>query len=311
MLLGKEKIAWNNSVKLIIADVDDTVSEVFKKVSPEMIKHLENLLEEGKFILFISGQSRTNIYNRLIRFINKKLLNNVLLGHCNGTEVLEFDNLGNIVEKPVFGISDYYDGEVNFDRCKVVIKEVLDSFGLEAIPYMDVNEFKLRTKGSPNFLMIDDRKVQIALDFVNGLTVDNIIYKQDIRIPIIKAVQEQFDKENIHIEANMAGTFAIDFNIRGVCKGLPIKNMINIGQAFNTMTPNKITVSNYEEIEIWGDSFSLSNGGSDYKMSKAFDNKVRAISFRDCDNSEENNVYNWNGKYRCNEGLLEYLKTRI
>lgn len=44
------KITFNNSVKLIISDVDETIADLYKPADPQTISELTQLLRERKMI---------------------------------------------------------------------------------------------------------------------------------------------------------------------------------------------------------------------------------------------------------------------
>lgn len=314
-------ILWNDKVKLIISDVDDTVAKVFNFVQPEMIIEIEKLLAVGIFIFFISGQSYTNIYTRLIQFFNKKLLENVLIGYCNGAEVAGFDEQGNQIAKPLFSITNLIDKPIDSELWEKTIQTLLSEFLLTPHPVMKINQFKQITKNDPFSILYENRRLQISLDFINNRDpihwvqkgLNNLIFQQDndIRISIQRRARELLTKENLPIEPHLAGTFAIDFNIQGVNKALPLKKLINFRPQFELTLPNNIVITNYDEVEIWGDNFT--NGNADFYMSSALPGATRSITFRN-ENSNKfptgYNIVQWNGKYQLNEGLLEYLQNK-
>jgi hypothetical protein len=190
---------------------------------------------------------------------------------------------------------------------------------LKTLPFIEIDEFKKITKNDTSFLMLDDRTVQISLDFVNGLAVNNLkdcpnaMIADDIRIPIVNDLTLLLKANELNIEPHLSGTCAIDLNIKGVTKGLPLKRFIHLGEKFNIELPEKIIITNSNEVEVWGDSFSYSHNGSDQYMSTALPMDVRSISFRDVDKNDlrkEYNIISWNGRHRYHLGLLEYLKSR-
>jgi len=314
---------WNDKVKLIISDVDDTIAPVYKNASNEMIREIEKLLSEEKVIFFLSGQSYTNVYGRVVEHIDQKLRQRVLLGVCNGAEVFGYDNDGNKITDPVFSVEKL--GNMNFDtvRLERVIDTILKEFSLVPYPVMEIEKFKEITNSNPLYIMMENRRLQITFDFINGLNfcdydlpvnIPGILKNvQDIRVPVIKRAKQLLEQEGLDVEPYMAGTFAIDFNIKGVNKSLPIENLISSGKAFCLDSCSKITFSDPDEIEIWGDSFSTLKNGADVFMSNAVPMECRTISFRDFAHDEipgNCNIVIWNGNYRLYDGLLEYLNSR-
>ena len=65
-------IEWNNKVKLLISDVDETIADLYLEAKPEMINELERLLSEGKVLFLVSGQSIGNIQWRITDHIQMK-----------------------------------------------------------------------------------------------------------------------------------------------------------------------------------------------------------------------------------------------
>ena len=313
-LIETEILRWNNKTDIFVSDVDDTIAEVFQDSSPEMISELEALLSEDKVLFLISGQSVGNICRRVVNYINRSLRNRILIGHCNGSEVYGFTDSGELIPKPLLSaVAD--NDKIDSGKWKSIIYDILKEFGLIPLSFMDIKEFRSITKNNPHYIMLDDRKVQISLDFVNGLASGKpeSIEAADIRLPISRKAKELFNIEGLPIEPHLSGTFALDFNIRGVDKSLPIKLAIKSGKQYQIQLPNEMFLSQYNEIEVWGDSFSKSKGGSDCNMSLALPKETRSISFREVDTDDTIEGYNiviWNGKYRCHEGLLEYLKSR-
>ncbi len=313
--MTKIDIKWNNNLKVIITDVDDTVAEIFKSATDEVINELNKVLSEGKIIFFISGQGIHNIYSRVISHLDKKYMKQVLVGHCNGSEIYQFDDNGDIVEEPIFSVCNLYSENLDKTKMKAVVNEILEHFSLIPLPPMPLEEFKLRSENKPNYIMLDNRNVQISIDFVN--TIDSCKFKnidiennesRDIRQIVAKEAEKIIAKYDIPIESCIAGTCAIDFIYKGVEKGLPIRHLIKFGKEFKNDLPNQISIGSENEIEVWGDSFSGKNA-SDRKMSYALPKEIRSISFREINEKIKDgyNVVEWNGEKRLNEGLLEFL----
>jgi hydroxymethylpyrimidine pyrophosphatase-like HAD family hydrolase len=314
---------WNDKVKLIISDVDDTVAPVYKNAFPEVIREIEKILSGGTVIFFLSGQSYTNVYCRVVEHIDPKLRHRVLLGVCNGAEVFGYDMDGNKIDNPVFSVEK--SRQMNFDMVKLekVIDTILHEFNLVPHPVMDIDVFKKITNSDPLNIMMENRKLQFTFDFINGINFSNyslpancpdcLADALDIRIPIINRAKQLLNLNGLDVEPYLAGTFAIDFNIKGVNKSLPIENLISPGKSFAIYKSGKIIYSDPNEIEIWGDSFSIIKNGSDVFMSKAAPPECRTISFRYIESDElpgNFNIVVWDGIHQLYDGLLEYLNTR-
>ena len=81
------QIKWNNEVKLIVSDVDETIADLYVKAEPEMIRELTQLLKEGKALFFVTGQGLKSVQWRIIDPIPQQLRSLILVGHCSGAEV--------------------------------------------------------------------------------------------------------------------------------------------------------------------------------------------------------------------------------
>jgi hydroxymethylpyrimidine pyrophosphatase-like HAD family hydrolase len=72
-------IKWNNEVKIIFADVDETIADVYKPATSEMIAELEKVLEEGKLLFLVSGGGLQSITERIVSKIKPDLRKSVLI----------------------------------------------------------------------------------------------------------------------------------------------------------------------------------------------------------------------------------------
>lgn len=303
-----KKMKLSKDILLVITDVDDTVAPAFKEASEAMVKKLEMLLEAGTVIFFVSGQSLQNIYKRVISKIERKYYDNILIAHCNGSEVFQFKGHGE--SKKVFSIVDEW-RDVEIEReLREVVSYVLKQFELQGIEASSLQSFLEQSDGNVSNVMLDDRKLQIAMDFVYSEKVEDFdlpkghkgVETGDIRELIVACANQYIEERNYHIKAVIAGTCAIDFVIQGVNKGLPVRKMLECQWL------DKISEINPSQIEVWGDSFE--QNGSDLQMSLALPADVLSISFRKMKNDiiDKNcTVISWNGERECSEGLLEYL----
>ena len=66
-----ENMEWNEKVKLIISDVDETIADLYTEATPEMIAELEKILSENKVLFLISGQSVKSMQWRIVDHIKK------------------------------------------------------------------------------------------------------------------------------------------------------------------------------------------------------------------------------------------------
>jgi hydroxymethylpyrimidine pyrophosphatase-like HAD family hydrolase len=48
-------ITWNRAVRLILADVDETIADMYTPAEPAMIAELSSLLSAGKKLFMVTG----------------------------------------------------------------------------------------------------------------------------------------------------------------------------------------------------------------------------------------------------------------
>lgn len=319
------EIKFNNNVKLIVSDVDETVVDLYLPAEPEMTKELTSLLQEGKSLFFVTGQSIKSLQWRIVDQIPKELRKKILIGHCSGAEVWGYNENGDLRDKPYYSIYDTAMNQEQKNRWREIVGNVNKEFNLEIYPTMPIEEFKKKAGDNPKAVMFEDRGPQITLEMVNGYNLteeqasllntqipeNNGIY--DLRMPIIAKAQQLIDENNLPITPRIAGVFAIDFALRGVNKTTAIKHVLENEEVLNNLGLTKTDLENPDNFEIWGDKFSITKGGTDRHMSEALPKAVRSVDFREENPSEFLPGYNivvWNGKEHLHHGLLEYLKLR-
>lgn len=303
----KEMIKWNEKVQYIISDVDDTIAPVYQNISIEMAWKLEVLLKRNIKIILISGQSVSNIVKRITSHINPQFRKNIFISHCNGAEIYEFGKQGMLIQKPFFSVLH----SVSIDKSKLwlIMEDIRKHFDLQYVFTNNTHDFKRIAGDSKMFVMIEDRNVQISMDFINGIYYDNA-FESDIRVEIVQYANELLDQHKLLIEPKLGGTCAIDFNIKGVDKGLAVRRLFSVSNEKNESLQKQILLNNSQEVEIWGDSFSKLNGASDFAMCSSLPNDVRTICFRRCnDYHSEYNIQLWDGSMELSDGLYEYLNS--
>lgn len=303
--LNRKMIKWNEKVQYIITDVDDTIAPIYHNVLMKTVWKLEELLKRNIKIILISGQSVSNIVKRVTNHINPHLRKNIFISHCNGAEIYEFDKQGMLISEPFFSILQY----VSIDKSKLwmLMEDIRKKFKLHYVFTTNIDEFKRIAGNSKMFVMVDDRNVQISIDFINGINKDDSL-ESDIRIDIIQYAKELFEIHNLVIEPKLGGMYAIDFNIKGVDKGLAVRRLFTVSDDTKERLEKQIILNSSQEVEVWGDSFSSANGNSDFPMCSSLPNDVRTICFRWCLDYHENyNIQQWNGSMELSEGLYEYL----
>ncbi len=48
-------IVWNNKLRLVLSDVDETVADLYRPAEPAMLDALTRLLERGIVLVLITG----------------------------------------------------------------------------------------------------------------------------------------------------------------------------------------------------------------------------------------------------------------
>jgi hydroxymethylpyrimidine pyrophosphatase-like HAD family hydrolase len=318
-------IKFNNDVKFIISDVDETIANLYVEAEIEMIKELNKLLTEGKVIFMISGQSVKSICWRITDHIKSELRRGIIIGHCSGSEVWGFDESGDLRKKPYYSVYDSSMNESQKETLREIIKQLIAEFNLEVFDTMPILNFRKKTNENPLAIMLEDRGPQITFEVVNGydlppdkanqleLKMPETHGSYDLRIPILERAVELLNRENIPVTPRLAGVFAIDFAIKGVSKTTAVKNILTNEKVLSQLGLNKAILSEPQHIEVWGDKFSTVKGGTDRHISAALPKQVRSITFREETPDEFLEGYNivvWDGKAYLHHGLLEFLKSR-
>ena len=318
-------IEWNNRVKLIISDVDETIADLYLEAKPEMINELEKLLSEGKVLFLVTGQSIPNIQWRIVDHIQQNLRKRIIVGHCSGAEIWGFTESGSLQKNPFYSLYNSTLSELQKKQWREVIQGLIDEFRLKVYPPMPVKEFIRKSGKDPYSIIFEDRGPQITFEVINGynlspgksneLVVNAPIMNGhlDLRIPILTRAKDMLTLKNIPITPRLAGVFAIDYAIKGVSKTTAVKYVAERDSILNSLGIHKSDIDNPESIEVWGDKFSITRGGTDRHICEALPESVRSITFRE-ENPEEfpdgYNIVVWEGKKHLHEGLLEYLQSR-
>lgn len=321
--MKKPIISWNNQLKLIISDVDETVADLYLKAAPEMINKLSSLLRENIVLFFITGQGLKSVEWRIVNLISPLFRNRILVGHCSGAEVWGYDEAGELIKKPFYSVYTLTANQKN--QWKKIVDQLVEEFKLNIYPPMPVTNFIKKVGNDPLSIMVEDRGPQVTFEIINGYDLTPVQVSQlevkipqthgsyDLRIPILERADQLFQEADLAITSRLGGTFAIDFAIKGVSKTTAVKNILENEEILASKSLHKKDLQNPNRIEIWGDKFSTIRGGTDRHMCEALSKQVRSIDFRDENPDEFLKGYNtvvWNGKRRLHEGLLEYLQSR-
>lgn len=317
-------IVWNNNLKLVLSDVDETVADLYMEAGAEMCGELEKVLARGTVLFFITGQSIASMQWRITDHIRPELRRRILMGHCSGAEVWGFDEFGTVNEKPFYSLYENSLTEEQKEVWREIVNQVVKEFKLEVYPAMPIAEFRARAGGNPLAVMVEDRGPQITFEVVNGydltseqkkeleVNVPNTHGNLDLRVPMLERIDQLLQEHDLPVTPRLAGVFAIDLAIKGVSKTTAIRYILDNEEILAIFGLNKQDLAP-ERMEVWGDKFSAIRGGTDRHMSEALPKEVRSISFREENPNEFLEGYNtvvWNGKKHLHEGLLEFLKTR-
>lgn len=320
-------IQWNNQVKLIVSDMDQTIADNYTAVNPEMAKEIEKVLQENRVLFIVTGAGLESIRERLIKLIQPHLRKYILLAICSGAEIWGFEADGNTKAKPYYSLYETTFSHWQKNKFREIIKELIKEFRLETYPPRYNEEtFRKISNNNPLAVMYADRGPQITFEVANaynlsaeqagksGIDVPMIQGHYDLRIPILECAEKLFTINNIPITPRLAGMYAIDFAVKDVSKTTAIHWVFDHDILFSILgIHTQELLLNPQSIEIWGDKFSVIHGGTDRHICEALPIEVRAIDFRKEDTQEFPQGYNikiWNGKKQLQEGLLEYLQSR-
>lgn len=273
-------LGWNPTVRLVVADVDDTLTPPFTDIGTDLAAELAALLASGVRMLLASGAGIASIGSRVVSRLPALLRERVLVAHCNGAEVYGFDERGEQRPSPLYSIVTA--GQRARLRQAVDVAELL------------MKEFELtRTdaKPGPGTALLDDRGVQVSLDVAG----------QDVRDPLLARAGELLRDAELDVLARPGGACAIDFVLPHVDKGQATRALIACGLA------------GAGGIEVWGDQFSVRNGGADVALAHAVPQDTRVINFRNVPAGDVPAVPGmriWPGPRHLCEGVLDHLRTR-
>jgi hypothetical protein len=321
----QSSITWNDSIRLALSDVDETIAEVYTPAEPQMIDELTSFLQEGRKLFMVTGGSLKRVREGITDSIPADLRHDVLVSHCSGAEVWGFQVNGELQSDPFYSIYEETFSDSMKSSWRKVVDQLLTEFALRPHPAQPKVDFWATVGRDPLDIMLDDRGPQITLEVVNGIELtgdqlESLNYavpltrgKYDLRIAIMERASELLDAQHIPITPRLGGNFALDLAIKGVSKTTSIQKVLSDGDVLTTVGLARDDVSNPHELEVWGDKFSVVNGGTDRHMSEAVASEVRSIDFREEDPAElpdDFNIVLWDGQHHLHHGLLEYLQSR-
>ncbi len=320
-------VTFNEGVKLILADVDETIADVYCPAEPDMITELERLLTGGRVLFLVSGGGLQSIRERITDLIQPNLRQHIIIAHCSGAEVWGFQKNGNLNPEPYFGVYEGHFTEQQKKQWRAIIEQLVTRFHLKTFPTQPKEDFKKASGGNPLAIMLADRGPQITFEFVNSsdLTAVQVTSIEeelhihipltsntyDLRIPVMQEADRLYGMHRLPIMTRLGGTCALDHAIQGVDKTKAVQFVLQHPNILKTL--GIVIQEPTHEVEIWGDKFSNNKGGPDFLMCLAVNSEVRALDFRKEKPEELPPRYNiqlWNGEKELHNGLLEYLQSR-
>lgn len=318
-------IRWNTKLRLALADVDETIADVYTPAGPEMITELTSFLRDGGKLFMVTGGSLARVRRDIIERIDPALRRDILVSHCSGAEVWGFTEDGQLRDKAFYSTyEEIFTPELK-KHWREVIDQLVKEFSLRPHPAQPKVVFWEKIGRDPLDIMLDDRGPQITMEVVNGidLTEEQLAKldykvplthgKRDLRMAIQERATELLREAKVPITPRFGGNFALDFAVEGVSKTTSIKSVLTKPEVLSTIGLTPSDVSNPAELEIWGDKFSILHGGTDRHMSEALPPEVRSIDFREENPAEFLKGYNivlWDGQKHLHHGLCEYLQSR-
>lgn len=319
-------ITWNKEVRLVLADVDETIAEVYTPAEPEMVTELSSFLTDGGKLFMVTGGSLKRVRAGITDLIDPGLRHDILVSHCSGAEVWGFTEDGSLRDKPFYSIYNETFTDDMKKRWREAVAQLVAEFGLRTHPAQPKTEFWEKIGRDPRDIMLDDRGPQITMEVVNGhdLTDEQLALfdrevpythdgRRDLRIPLMQRAGELFVEMNVPISPRLGGVFALDFAIEGSSKTTSIRYVLENPEALATIGLKPEDLTSPSHYEVWGDKYSILHGGTDRHMSEALPATVRSIDFREENPSEFPEGYNivlWDGQRHLHHGLLEYLQSR-
>lgn len=318
-------IKWNENVRLILADVDDTICPPGELAIKPLLDELSRILEERIALFLVTGSPVVAINQRIVDHIDPSLRSLILVADNNGTEVWGYDQNGHQLEDPFYSMYEDRLTNEHKQRFREVAERIVKEFGLRTYPMMTYGQFEKESGGDPLAVIFDDRRAQITLGVRNAIDLNpNQLAileikvpkhngRYDLRHPIMDRLNELFDQYDIPVSARLGGRSAIDMTVKDVSKTTAVEYILHQKDILKERgLDSEHLLSHSDSLEIWGDRYSQVYG-TDWLMCAAVDKSVRAIDFRDEDPAEFPLGYNitiWDGDNQLCDGVLEYLISR-
>lgn len=162
-------IKWNSNVRLVIADVDETIAEVYTPATIEMIDELSSLLTDKIKLFMVTGGSLNRVREGITNLIAPELRHNILVSHCSGAEVWGFDKDGELHGAPFYSVYEEHFDDGMKKRWRETVDQLVEEFKLRPHSVRPKTVFWDNIGRDPRDIMLDDRGPQITLEVVNGI----------------------------------------------------------------------------------------------------------------------------------------------
>jgi len=80
-------VVWNQKLRLVLSDVDETVADLYRAAEPGMLDALARLLDQEISLVLITGQSVDNVEERVVMGLPARLRHRIAVGGCSGAEL--------------------------------------------------------------------------------------------------------------------------------------------------------------------------------------------------------------------------------
>lgn len=305
--LGSGQIRWNDDVRLVFSDVDETIAPLHGSASPETLAHLSSYLRDGGKVCFVTGNSSQRVVSGITDLIAPGLRSSVLIAGMSGVELWGFTPAGLLRDEPFIS---HYERLLGGDlevRMGEVADRLVAEFDLRIHPPQSAEQLRAEVGDDPLDVVYAHRRVEISIEFVNERQGEGL------RAAVFERAEELLVDARLPVTLRMSGSLGVDITVEGVSKANAVRELLGSSELLASVGLSAADVSSAESLEIWGDDFDATVSGIDLRMSEAVSPSVRSICFRDVDPGllpADRNIVLWDGAHRLENGLLEYLRSR-
>jgi len=197
------------NVKVMIADVDDTICESTKVIKKDMIKAIVRLAESGTKIVFISGSTVDQIYWQISPFIR---VDHYLVGTSGSAA--EFVSKEGVRTK-------LFKKEFSKDQRNKVLEAFEDLIVCHLVYPMTTKEDQLQDRGTQiTFSCLGRNAPKEAKKLFDP---DKIIRSRWVRF-----IKDRLGDKHLEYSINMGGTTSIDVTLAGIDKASGIRDVLAI-----------------------------------------------------------------------------------